>query len=106
MKKMSEEQIKNIITMYQNGSPPKEIGEKYQIYSESVNRILKRNGINKNQCVKTSVDRVNLIVSRYSSGESSESIAADLGIDGTTVCRILKRNGIAIRKVVKINKNN
>jgi DNA invertase Pin-like site-specific DNA recombinase len=45
MKRVSQDQIKDIITMYQSGSSPKEIGEKYQIYSESVNRILKRNGI-------------------------------------------------------------
>jgi DNA invertase Pin-like site-specific DNA recombinase len=98
MKRMSENQIKNIIDMYQNGSSPKEIGEKHQIYSESVNRILKRKGINKNQCVKNNMEKINLIISRYESGESSELIVKDLNIDGTTVCRILKRNSVTIRK--------
>ena len=97
MKKLSEDQIKDIIEMYQNGSSPKEIGEKHQIYSESVNRILKKKGIDKNQCVKNGPERVSIIIERYASGESSESIAKDLGIYGTTVCRILKRNGIEIR---------
>jgi DNA invertase Pin-like site-specific DNA recombinase len=97
MKKLSQNQIKDIIEMYQNGISPKEIGEKHQIYSESVNRILKKNDIAKNQCVKNGPERVSIIIERYKSGESSESIAKDLGIDGTTVCRILKRNGVEIR---------
>lgn len=103
MKQLTDLEIKEIISLYQSGSTPKDIGEKYGIYSESVTRILRNNEVERNQCVKNGPEREKLIISRYNAGQSSEEIAKDLQVHGTTVCRILKRNGIQIREA-SVNK--
>ena len=97
MKKIAQSNIDQIINLYQAGTPTNQIAERCGIFPESVNRILKNHGIEKNRCVKTSPEQIKVIIERYSDGESSEKIAKDLGINGSTVCRILKRNKISIR---------
>jgi len=97
MKKLTDEQIKEITELYQNGKTPTEISMQFGIYNNSVTRLLRKHGIARNQQIRVSQDKINQIISEYKSGVSSEIIAIKFGINGTTVCRILKRNGVVIR---------
>lgn len=97
MKKLSNEHISEIINLYQSGISPKEIGEKFQIYNNSVTRILRKHGVERNQLEKVSQETCNLIIKDYTNGISSTIIANKLNINDSTVCRILKRNHIKIR---------
>jgi DNA-binding transcriptional regulator LsrR (DeoR family) len=97
MKKLSNENISEIINLYQSGITPKEIGEKFQIYNNSVTRILKKHGVERNQLEKVSQETCDLIIKEYTNGISSTIIANKLNINDSTVCRILKRNNIKIR---------
>lgn len=98
MKKLSKEQIQEIISLYQDGISPKEIGEKLGIYNNSVTRILRKNNVERNQAApKVTQDQTKQILEKYQQGISSEAIAKELNIYGTTVLRILKKNNIQIK---------
>lgn len=98
MKKLSKDQIQEIITSYQEGMSPKEIGEKLGIYNNSVTRILKKNGIERNQAApKITPEQTQFIIEQYQLGVNSEELGRQLNIDSCTVLRILKRNNITIK---------
>lgn len=97
MKKILDSEIQEIIRLYQLGKAPKEIGKQFGIFNNSVTRILRKHGVDRNQLIKVSQEQVNTIIENYVSGISSEIIAANLGLNGTTVCRILQKNNIIIR---------
>ena len=97
MKKLTNEQISDIIALYQNGMPPKEIGEKFSIFNNSVTRILRKKGIERNQLERVDENEAQYIIEQYVDGKSSPIIADELGICDSTVCRVLKRHNIAIR---------
>ncbi len=94
MSKLSEEQIAEIIKLYQEGETPKAIGEKFGIYNNSVTRILRKRGIERNQCVQYSKEFTDSIIEKYKSGLSSSKIGEELGIHDSSICKILKRNNI------------
>jgi len=96
-KKLKQDQINEIIKLYQNGVKPKEIAKQFEIYNGSVVRIIRKNNIARTNLIKLTDEQINIIVKKYVAGISSEIIANEMGIDGTTVCRVLKRNGIKIR---------
>lgn len=98
MKKLSNEQIQEIIALYQLGTSPKEIGEKLGIYNNSVTRILRKQGVERNKAApRITPEQTKYIIEKYSEGISSEIIAKELNINSSTVLRILKRNNIQIR---------
>src|SRR5574343_198664 len=99
-KKLSENIIQQIITSYQQGTTPLDIGIKFGIYNNSVTRILRKRNVSRTQAspqIKSNDVKVNYIIEQYSQGISSEKIAKGLNIAGTTVCKILKENNIVIR---------
>lgn len=96
-KKLREEEIQNIIKLYKEGKTPKEIGELYQIYNNSVSRILRKNNIKPNQLRKLNNKEKEAICNYYNSGKSSEEIAKIFKVDPSTVCRNLKKQNITIR---------
>lgn len=97
MKRLNEEQIEEIIDLYQNGMMPKAIGEKFGIRNNSVTRILRKNGIERDKLKKVELDTILSIIEKYQSGQSSEIIGENLKLDSSTVLRILKKNNINIR---------
>lgn len=97
MSRLTNIQIEDIIKKYQNGITPLEISKEYGIYNNSVTRLLRKHGIDRNQLERVSSENIQYIIEKYVSGTSSEEIAKDLSICGSTVCRILKRNNIDIR---------
>lgn len=97
-KRLSEDTIQQIITDYKSGMAPKDIGEKFGVYNNSVTRILRKRGIERNQAApKISKEQEKYIIEKYQNGISSEKIGKELNINGSSVCRVLKRNGIQIR---------
>ena len=111
MKRLSEEKIKQIVELYVNGANPKEIGDQFGIMNNSVTRILKNRGIERNKLKKLTDEQMSYIVEKYNNKVSSEQIAKDLNINGSTVCRVLHRTGNAIRpsednkRIYEINQN-
>lgn len=98
MQRLTESQIQEIITRYKNGDTPSNIGKDFDIYDNSVTRILRKRGIERNQhSEKVSDDNIKLIIEKYNNKISAEKIAKELGINASTVCRILKRNGVELR---------
>ena len=66
MKKLSEETIKEIIDLYKRGIPPLQIGQKYGIMNNSVTRILRKRGIERNQHdERVSDENIKIIIDRY-----------------------------------------
>lgn len=96
-KKFSLIDIQNIITQYNQGVSPKELAEKYGVYNNSITRLLRKNGIERNQHSRISEQDINFIIEEYNKGTSSEIIGQKIGRDGSAICRVLKRNGIQIR---------
>ncbi len=97
MKRLPQTTIDEIIKLYQTGITPTNIAAQFGIRNNSVTRLLRKNGILRNQLIRTSQQTIQIILQDYANGISSEIIAKKLNINGSTVCRILKRNGIAIR---------
>jgi transposase-like protein len=98
MKKLPEETIQEVISLYQAGVPPKEIGEKLGVYNNSVTRLLRKRGIERTQAApRVSNETAQYIIQKYQDGVSSEILAKELNINSSTVLRILKRNNIEAR---------
>lgn len=102
MKKLSSDQIKEIINLYQSGISPLQIGNKIGIANNSVTRILRKQGIERNQAFsRIDKNQTKQIIDDYLSGISSEHIALKMKINGSTVCRVLKKNGVVIRSATQ-----
>jgi tRNA1(Val) A37 N6-methylase TrmN6 len=98
MKKLPQETIQEVISLYQSGISPKEIGEKLGIYNNSVTRLLRKHGVERTQAApRVSPEHTQYIIQKYQENVSSEILAKELNINSSTVLRILKRNNIAIR---------
>src|SRR3989304_757931 len=97
-KTLTNNQIQEIIQLYNSGISPKEIGEKFAIFNNSVTRILRKQGIERNQAAtKITKEQQDYIIKKYQEGISSETIAKELNINGTTVCRTLKKYNVELR---------
>lgn len=97
MKKLTQAQKDELTTLYAAGITPTILAEKFGILTNSVVRLLRNAGIERNQLKRVSQEHINQIIDLYNKGISSEIIASHLNITGTTVCRILKRNNVSIR---------
>ena len=98
MNKLTKENKEQLIFLYQNGISPKELGEKFGIYNNSVNRIIRKAELSCNQAApRVSEETKEFIIKEYISGKNSEKLSKELNISPTTVCRILKNNNIKIR---------
>lgn len=93
---LNQSEKEDIIKMYQDGISPKIIGEKYDMFNNSITRFLKNNGIERNQLIKLNDEQKLYIKEQYLLGESSETIAKELSISPTAVCRNLLKQDIEI----------
>lgn len=97
MKRLDDETIEAIIREYQAGSPPLEIGTKYGIKNNSVTRLLRNKGIERNQAPdRVTPEQIAEMKEMYEQGISSEVIAVKLGVNSATVLR--KLGGLGIEK--------
>lgn len=98
MARLSNQNIQEIISLYQSGMSPKDIGEKFGIYNNSVTRILRKKGIERNQAAeKVNEENVKYIIEQYKNGKSTIELSKELNIADSTVSRILNRNKVDIR---------
>jgi len=102
---LSEDDTKEIIKLYKEGKSPKEIGEEFGILNNSVTRLLKNNGIIRNQskAKKLTDEIVQKIITKYKEGLSTMDISRELGIHDSTVGRILKKNNVEMRDNIRGN---
>ncbi len=110
--RLTTQQKQEIITLYQSGKTPTEIGNMFSVYPNSITRLLKKEGIERNQHAKKLLpEQINFIIEQYQLGISSEDIAKQLNIASSTVLRNLVKNNITIRsnseskRTYKINQN-
>ena len=98
-KQEKRERRQEIIKLYQDGMSPKNIAAKFGIkHNNSITRIIKANGIDRNQAApRLTKEEEAVIISEYAKGISSEIIARNMGKNGSTICRALIRNNIQIR---------
>jgi len=96
-KRLKENEKQDIINRYNEGQSPSQIAKIYGIYNNSVNRIIKKSGIEANRITHPTEEQINEMVSQYMAGVSSEIIADKLGFNSSTVCRNLKRKGVVLR---------
>ena len=95
---LTNDQIQDIIQQYTSGTAPSIIGAQYGMYSNSVTRIIRKNGIERNQHGKVlSQDERKQAVEDYINGISSEIIARNLNVDAGVIRRELKKNNVQIR---------
>lgn len=95
--KLSKENIQEIIKLYTSGSKPTEIAGRFNIYPNSVNRIIKKNGVQRQYAKKIEEHHKIKSIDLYLSGISSEKISDILNISSDAVRDILKSNNIPIR---------
>jgi len=111
MKKLSPQEIDEIILLYKEGVSPTEIGKKYNIFANSVNRIIRRQNPSLTKTKKVTAETKQQIAKMYQEGASSETIAKKYNIDASTVCRNLKKLNLNLRsseenkRKYKINAN-
>lgn len=103
-KRLTKTQINEIIEKYQSGQTPKQIGEEYGIYNNSVTRILRKLNIPRTQQIRTPKEIIPEIIELYLGGMSSEKIATKFNLIGSTICRILKENNIKIRSITEAHR--
>ena len=65
MKKLSPEIISEILSLYQSGQSPQTIAKQFDIYANSVSRIIKKSGIERNQLKKITDDYKDIIQDTY-----------------------------------------
>lgn len=98
MKRLSENQIGDIIQRYQNGEQSKDIAIIYGIYDNSVARILRNRGIARTKIKRLSPEQLGKAVKMYVDDKiSSELIAKQFGVDAGVVRRAVIKHGAAIR---------
>lgn len=95
--KMEDNARAQIINMYKNGGMPKEIGDKFGIANNSVNRIIRKSGLKSDKLKRIDQAGTDKIINDYAAGSNCEEIAKDMEINSSTVSRILKRNGVQLR---------
>lgn len=98
-KRLTSDEKEEIVRLYQSGMPPKIIGERFGIFNNSVTRILRQMGIERNQRGKDlSQEEILKIINLYNGGTSSMKLATEFKVDQKTILRTLKRNNIATRQ--------
>jgi len=93
MKKLSPQIVTSILSLYTSGKSPKEIAKLYNIYPNSVSRIIRKSGTERNQLNKITTDNKEAIVSLFKSGLSAGAIGRNFSVSGTSISRFLKKSG-------------
>jgi hypothetical protein len=89
--------IAEILSLHSSGTPTKDIATKFNIFTGSVSRILRKNGVMPNKHIITDDDK-QYIIKRYQEDNiSSEIIAAEFAVSSSTICRLLKSSNITLR---------
>ena len=101
MKKLSKEIVDQIIQKYKEGQSPSSIAEEFGIYNNSVARILRKNGVERNQLRRLNDQEIQTILIKYEQNNNLQQIADLLSIDTMTVRRTLKKNGITPKREKK-----
>lgn len=86
----SEEQMQDMIEMYNNGYTQIEIANKYNVCRDMIYRVMKKHGISKS----VSKDKYGDIITLYQNGKSTPEIAKYYNTNIKQVCRILEKNNI------------
>ena len=89
---LSEKEIQEVITRYQEGNSANKLAEIYGCHKCTIRNILKRNGITVSNSVADKKLLVEKMVSLREAGHSINQIAQATGLDYGTVWRYFKKN--------------
>lgn len=96
-KRLSKEEIQEIITAYRNGVTIYELAEQFNCHRNTISDNLKRNGIQPTIKKFTSQSEIDKLISHYESGMKNVEIAKLYGVSESTVRKTLLCNGIRMR---------
>ena len=100
MRKISEEEVKEIISRYNAGETKDQISKSLHHKVDTIRKVLKENGIeNKKRTFRTWSDKE--VIDLYNKGVSLTQIQKDTGINRNSIAKVLKENGIEV-----VNKHN
>ncbi|HKS47964.1 MAG TPA: helix-turn-helix domain containing protein [Amycolatopsis sp.] len=96
MKKLTTEQVEELIKDYQAGATVYELGEKFGTSRQAVGKILKRHGVTMRRR-GLSPEQIDEAVRLYEGGWSLARIGDKLSVDSTTVWNRLRVRGVKMR---------
>lgn len=100
MKKISKEEIQEIISRYKNGETKEQISKTLHHKVDTIRKILKENGIkNIKRTFRTWSDKE--VIDLYNKGISLTQIQRETGINRNSIAKVLKNHGIEV-----VNKQN
>lgn len=100
MKKISKEEIQEIISRYKNGETKEQISKTLYHKVDTIRKILKENGIkNIKRTFRTWSDKE--VIDLYNKGISLTQIQRETGINRNSIAKVLKNHGIEV-----VNKQN
>ena len=95
MRKINEEETKEIISRYKNGETKEQISKALHHKVDTIRKILKENGVeNIKRTFKTWSDKE--VIDLYNKGISLTQIQKETGINRNSVAKVLKEHGIEV----------
>lgn len=107
--KLTEEQIEEVLTLYRNKTPIKELAKKFNCCCTTMSKILVINGVTPTKCGYSNAKRFSKekeeeIIRLYKGGMNQVEIASRYNTFNTSIRRVLKRNNIIPRTNSKANR--
>lgn len=97
MRKLTQEQEKEIVDLYRGGIGSDSIAKKFNVTSTCILKVLKRNGIERRDFSRKLGNKHDDIVRKYVSGMSTPAIADMLNVTHAAILKVLKKNNIQRR---------
>lgn len=103
-RKLSDDDIIEIISLYNNGNSMKSIAEKFnvspsyisdilsnKIGSKRMNKLITNNPITRESSIKLTPDKIKEIAQRYNNGEEYYKLASEYDVDRSSLTKAIKR---------------
>lgn len=96
-RKLSEEEAQKLVAQYAAGVSITELARRFNTHAQTVDRHLKRQGVEKHGNFRLSAEQVEAAAKLYADGWSTIDIAKKFGIATNTANRALVRAGVTLR---------
>lgn len=93
-KKLTKEEVIELIDLYKNGTSKKDLSNRYNITIDSVSRILNRNGVDSKYYGKINKSEHQNVIDMYVNGMTQNEIAQIYNVSSDCVRHILKKNPV------------
>lgn len=103
-RKLTDEQIAQIVPLYESGLLIREIAERFGVTPSAIQNRLSRSSVRREHSHKLTKEERGEIVRRYQAGENAPQLATEYGITIAGVCWHLKKHGIETRLGGKLDR--